>query len=246
MNMQISRKFFSISILLLTGLICSYLFLHSSFFNVQKIYISGLKIVSESEVINLSGLSPGCNIFEINEQLAAKAVEIHPMIKSAKIIRHLPGDIEIEVKEREVWAIVPYKDVFLCIDEEGICIDRLKYFSVLNYPVITIDSMPERVNLGQAVEPEGISEIKKVWDALSTENKEEVSDFHYINKSREIVIYTKRGTEIRFGSTERLDEKVSIFNQIFQIEKDFQEEGAEVLEYIDLRFKGQPVVKTRG
>jgi cell division protein FtsQ len=203
-----------------------------------------LKIVSENELINLSGLSPGANIFEINEQFYEKAVEIHPMVKSAKVIRHLPGEIEIKVEERKVWALIPHENVFLCIDEEGICIDRLKHYSLFDYPIITMDSMPERVNLGQAIDPEGIQEIRKIWNTISKESQAEISDFHYINASKEVVIYTKKGTQVWFGNSERLDQKVNVFNQVFQMENKFEEEGT-VLEYIDLRFSGQPVVKTR-
>lgn len=242
--MKISRKLISFITLLFTGLICSYLFLHSSFFNVEKIRFSGLKIVSESELISLSGLSPGGNIFRANEKLYEKAIEIHPMVKEAKLIRHLPREIEIQVTEREVWALVPYNGELLCIDEEGVCLDRLKTFSLLNYPVITIDKMPERINLGQAVEPQGIKSIKEIWDAVPEKNRGEISDFHYINKTKEIVIYTNKGTEVLFGDTARFDDKIMVFNQISEMEKRFEEEGT-VLEYIDLRFSGQPVVKTR-
>ena len=45
MNKTVSRKFFGISILILLVLVSLYLFLHSSFFNIEKITITGLKVV---------------------------------------------------------------------------------------------------------------------------------------------------------------------------------------------------------
>ena len=60
-----------------------------------------------------------------------------------------------------------------------------------------------------------------------------------------MIIYTVKGTEIRFGNADRFQEKVGQISQTFAIEADFAENGMEALEYIDLRFKGQPVVKTR-
>jgi len=33
--------------------------------------------------------------------------------------------------------------------------------------------------------------------------------------------------------------------QVFEIEAELDEKGTDVLEYVDLRFKGQPVLKTR-
>lgn len=246
MAKNISRKFFSISIFLFTALICFYLFLHSSFFSVESIYVTGSEKVTEKEIINLAGISLGTNIFKINDRLCMKAIEIHPLIKSAEMVRHLPREIEIQVAEREIWALIPYEDVVLCIDEEGVCIDKLAHSSFLNYPVITLEKIPGYVTLGQTVQSEGIPMIREIWDALPSESREEISDFYFSDKTREVIIYTEQGTEVRFGGLERLPEKVELFSGILQIEKDLQEKGREVLEYVDLRFEGQPVVKTSG
>ncbi|MEN6350666.1 MAG: FtsQ-type POTRA domain-containing protein [Syntrophomonas sp.] len=238
-------KIFSFFLLILVSLVSFYLFLHSAFFKVDKITITGLEKVSRDEVIRLSGLKTGVNIFEIDEQFIPRALLIHPMIKSAVIVRHIPREIEVRVVERKIWALVPYEDSLLCVDDEGVCIDKISTFSLQNYPFITMDTMPARVNLGQAVNAEAIGMIKKLWDALTPESRKEISDFHFINKSKEIVLYTSGGTEVRFGGLERLSEKVGFFNQVFKIEEDTKNDGTQVLEYIDLRFKGQPVVKTR-
>ncbi len=245
MNKAVSRKFFGISILILLVLVSLYLFLHSSFFNIEKITITGLKVVSEDEVLRLSGLSQGQNIFEINDEFVSKAIEIHPVIKKAVLLRHFPRQIEVEVQERKIWALLPYHDVLLCIDEDSICIDKLQKYSLIDYPLITMDDLPPRVNLGQAVEPEGVKMIKVIYDALSIKSRKAISDFHYINKSKEIVFYTQKGTEVNFGNLERLEEKTKFVEQVFEIEAELDEKGSDVLEYVDLRFKGQPVLKTR-
>jgi cell division protein FtsQ len=59
-----------------------------------------------------------------------------------------------------------------------------------------------------------------------------------------LIIYTAEGTEIRFGKKERLDEKLSVISQVFKLEQEFLEAGQDALVYVDVRYKGQPVVKT--
>ncbi len=226
-------------------MISVFLFLHSSFFNIEKISITGLETVTEDEVLALSGLSTGINIFELDKELLGKAIKIHPMVKNTTITRHLPGEIEVEVEERQIWALVPYDDLVLCIDDEGFCIDKKRNFFMEKYLIITMDNLPERINLGQLVEAEGINAIKSVWDEMDAKAREQISNFHYISGDKEILIYTREGTEVRFGKAERIQEKVNFLGQIFEIEKDLQEEGTDALEYVDMRFKGQPVVKTR-
>lgn len=239
-----SRKLFGYSILIIISLISFYLFLHSSFFNVDKIYITGLEKVSKDEITSLSGLSNGVNIFEINNSLSSRSIEIHPMVKSAKIIRHLPREIEVQVIERQIWSIIPYQEKFLCVDEEGICIDKLSTFPGTDVLFITMDTLPGRVNLGQAVEADGIKMIKEIWDKLPAKSRNRISDIHFVNKNNEIIMYTIKGTEVKFGNADRLEDKVAFFDQVIEIENDLDKKGLDVLEYIDLRFKGQPVVKT--
>ncbi|MDD3267809.1 MAG: FtsQ-type POTRA domain-containing protein [Syntrophomonadaceae bacterium] len=245
MSKKLRSKIFQFAILILIFFISVFLFMHSAFFEIDKITITGLEKLTKEEVLKLSELKTGVNIFRIDEQFMCRTVEIHPLIKSAKVIRHLPRTVEMQVEERKIWALVPYQDMFLCIDNEGICIDKINSFSFASYLIITLDTLPERVNIGQAVHAEGIGKIRQVWEALSPENRKKISDFHYISNNKEIVIYTARGTQVKFGKMERLAEKAEFFNQIFIMEDDLQKAGVEELEYVDLRFKGQPVVKTR-
>lgn len=238
-------RFFRISVFILLILVCAYLFLHSSFFAIDKIYVSGLHNVPQNEVIKLSGLSTGMNVFTINEKLSGQAIEIHPLIKSSIIIRHLPREIEIQVQERKIWALVPYQGSLLCVDEEGICIDKLNYFSLTDYPVVTMDTVPEHVTLGQVVDEAGIKLARDIWKSLDTKQQKEISQIHYQNQKKEILIYTNCGTEIRWGKADRMEEKVAFLGQMLDLEKDMQSKGNDALDYVDLRFKGQPVVKTR-
>lgn len=239
------RRFFRIAIFLLTFLICLYFFLHSSFFEIDKINVTGITMVSEQEVLEMSEIEIKQNLFEVNEQIASRSVELHPMVKKVEIIRHIPRTLEIKVTERVIWAVIPMREEFLIVDNEGVCIDKVSQFPNIGIPIITMEPDLDRVNLGQEVHPAGIHLIKKVWDGLSAQQRKSVSDFHYNADTGELLIYTTQGTEIKFGSDDRFKEKVALFDQVFELEQNFSENGAEVIEYVDIRFKGQPVVKTR-
>ncbi|SHG94323.1 cell division protein FtsQ [Thermosyntropha lipolytica DSM 11003] len=239
------RKVITACLLSIITLICLYLFLHSSFFNVERIYVTGNKEVSEEEILEIADIFPGINIFEVDNRLCSKAIELHPMIKKAQVIRHLPRSIEIRVEERTIWAVIPYNDVILCVDEEGVCIDRRPNFPAGDYPIITMEKMPAKINLGQAVQPAGMKMMYQIWSRLTPDMKRRLSDFHYINSKKEVVIYTSLGTEVKFGSDDRLEEKMELLEKVLKLEEEFNNKGNEAIEYVDLRFKGQPVVKTK-
>lgn len=238
------KRFFSFIILFFVLIIAIFLFLHSSFFNIDKIYATGFNQLNEEEIINLSGITRGQNIFTVDNKITAKMMKVHHLVKEAEVSRHLPRTIEIKVVEREIWAVVPYNNEFLCIDDEGIIIDRKITMDLSNFPLITFSKQPNNANIGQILQPEGVQLIKSTWLELDNNSKDNISDFHY-NDNGELMIYTKLGTEIRFGNEERLEEKINFISDIIKLEQDFERDGRELLEYIDLRYKGQPVVKTK-
>ncbi len=240
-----SRRFFMISILFFISLICVFLFLYSSFFYIDSITVNGIEKVSESEVLKLSEIKKGTNIFKLDNRLCARAIEVHPIIKSAQVTRHLPREIQISIVEREMWAVMPYNDVFLVLDPEGICIDKMVNFPAGNYCLITMDNCPEQVNLGHAVVSPGIEMVRKVYEVIPEEDLQNISEFHYDSIKEEIIIYTLKGTEIKFGNLDRMEEKTELIGQVFSMEIDLEENGTGILEYIDLRFTGQPVLKMK-
>lgn len=239
-----SRRFFRIAIFLLLVIICVYFFFHSSFFQVDTIEVTGNSTVSQQEIIDMARIESGIKLFEANEKLISQAVELHPMVKQAQLVRHLPRTLEIKVTERIMWAVVPGVDEFFVVDTEGVCINKLLQFPSTEVPVITIEPVPQQVIMGQALEPRGIDLIRKVWEGLSDRERDQVSDFNFTVAGQELTIYTLEGTEIKFGVDERLDEKLSALSQVFQLEQDFMKTGQEDLIYVDVRYKGQPVVKT--
>lgn len=240
-----AKKAGKMSLLLLLVMVCIYLFLHSSVFNISKVYVSGQKKVTSDEVKALAGVTPGENLFKIDGDLIEKSVEIHPVVKNAQMIRHLPHSVEIKIEERVSWAVVPYEDLFLLIDDEGHCLDKLNKLPDGNIPIITMEQMPARVNLGQAVNPEVIKMIKTVWKSIDAEGRAQISQFHYANTQKSLLIYTLEGTEVRYGNLERVEEKAANFTEALKIEASLQKEGKDQLEYVDLRFSGRPVVKTK-
>lgn len=240
-----ANKAGKISLLLLLIIVCIYLFMHSSIFDINKVNVSGQKEVTSDEVKALAGITPGENLFKINRDLIEKSVEIHPMVKSAQLIRHIPHTVEIKVEERASWAVVPYEDLFLLVDDEGHCLDKLNKLPDGNIPIITMEKMPARVNLGQTVNQEAIKIIKAVWKSIDAQDRSNISQFHYINSQKSLLIYTMEGTEVRYGKLERVEEKAAKFTEALTIEASLHNEGKDQLDYVDLRFSGQPVVKTR-
>jgi len=232
-------------LLILAALFSVHFILYNPFFGVTSIDVTGNERVSNKEIAARSGIIVGMNIFRIDTEASSQSMQAHPMVKQALILRHWDRTVTLKVAERQTWAIIPRGDTFLCIDEEGICFDNTNDLSPGDYPIITIENLPETIGLGQSLNSSATSLIKQIWSALTSEQRKNISEFHWADQSNSLNIYTVSGTEIRFGDIERLDEKLKFFDQIMEIEADMEAGGTEVLEYVDIRFKGEPIIKTK-
>lgn len=229
-------------LLLLSFLVASYFFLHSSYFLTERVYITGNQAVSSREILLLSGIQPGVNIFDIHSDEVAKAILVIPRIKSVDLTRHLPNEIEIHVVERQPWALVVHKKEFLVIDNESVCLEKTNGLKGYDLPLITLSKLPTRVKEGRALNASAVRTVEKIMSALPPYILTKISDYHCASDGQ-VFIYTTDGTEIRFGGSDRLQQKVSYISQAIAL-ANRDHPGSKLL-YIDLRYKGYPVIRFR-
>ncbi|MGE5371793.1 MAG: cell division protein FtsQ/DivIB [Solirubrobacterales bacterium] len=227
-------------LLFLSVLVALYFFLHSSLFLIQKVFVSGNRVVSANEILKLSGIRAGSNIFDMKGTAAAKAIMIIPRVKVAEVIRHLPNEVEITITERKPWAYVIHGSDLLVIDDEGVCIEKNMPLEKYDLPIITFEGTPARVKEGQRLNSKAVKTVRKLILALPRPIAAVISDYHCDAKGQ-VFFYTVDGTEVRFGGMERLPEKIRLLTNALNLKKP---DGSEQpLRYVDLRYKGLPVIR---
>ncbi len=96
-----------------------YFFIRSDFFTVTKIEVSGNRYYTKAQVVEISGLKTGYNLFEMKTLDAKDALLNDPYIRLAEIKKVPRGTIQINIEERLEYAAVPYGEEFILIDEDG-------------------------------------------------------------------------------------------------------------------------------
>ena len=97
-----------------------YYFLNSDFFAVRKFEVSGNQYYTPAQIIEMSGLQSGVNMFfETKTRPARNALLEDPYIRLAEIKRKPKDTIQIVIEERREYAAVPYGEQFVLIDREG-------------------------------------------------------------------------------------------------------------------------------
>lgn len=93
------KKCFILLILLISTL--TGLCLKHPYFNVKKIEVINNKNISKEEIIKLSRIYEGDNIFYINMDRTKRDILNNPYILKAEVKRKLPNKILIDISERE-------------------------------------------------------------------------------------------------------------------------------------------------
>jgi cell division protein FtsQ len=101
-------------------------FLNSPFFDIQSITVENNAYYTSEQIIAMTGLAPGENIFRVSMRAVRDRLLADPYILSVKMKRRLPGNLLVRVAEREEASFVSDRGEFLIIDENGLVLRRTK------------------------------------------------------------------------------------------------------------------------
>lgn len=151
-----------------------YFLLKSPIFYVTKIEVHGNQYYTPSQVIELSELETGKNLFfEIKTKPARDKLLETPYIKVAHIDRKPIGTIVITIEERPEFAAFPFGDEYAIIDNEGLVLrvsDKQPELPVL-----------EGMNIEELTEgsPLKIEQTYLLTDTLELLDKMEEADLYF-------------------------------------------------------------------
>lgn len=107
---------FIIFVLICAGL---YFTLHIDYFTVDGIIVAGNKEISDEEIIKLSEIKTGNNIFDVHPWFAQRRIKKNLYVETVNVNRKLPNKIEILVTERSGKAQFVMGKKFVITDNGG-------------------------------------------------------------------------------------------------------------------------------
>lgn len=109
----------------------------ASYLNITGISVVGAERVAEEDVIGLSGLKEGQNLFSFSKDQVVSSLKANAWIESASIDRKLPDKVVIEITERRP-AVFLKTDALYLMDARGIIFKRYSAEDEgLDLPVVT-------------------------------------------------------------------------------------------------------------
>ena len=244
---KIKKIKFIIKIVLLIGIIVgSIIFaMTSPMFNIKNIEVTNNNKVASDEIISLSNLKTGENIFRFRSSNAIKNIKENSYIENVKIKRKIPNIIQIEVEERVAKFSINIMEKYAYITSQGYILEIAE--TTENLPIIIGISTEEK-----NIEPwkrldnkdlEKLEDVLKIMDVVKENNlNDKVTSIDITDKNEYILYLQDELKKVYLGDSSSLSNKMLYVLAIIE-----QEKGKEGSIYVngDLNSKFQPYFREK-
>ncbi len=213
--------------------------LHSGFFGVESVRVENFSRLEQDEVIGLSDIRPGVNIFDLDLEMIGRKIEENPWVAKAEVRRVFPREVVIRLTERQPRAIINLGYLYY-VDGGGEIFKVLAAADRLDYPAITgLDRRALLENPGDSQRL--LREAMALLDELERRrvfNLKEVSEVH-LDPADGLRLHTvDGGVPVHLGFAD-------FSGKLTRLEKIYPElQGRlSVLKYIDLNVADRVIVK---
>ena len=196
-------------------LMLSFYILNTRIFIIRNIDVEGNYYLSKKNILTLSGIHTGTNIFAVDMDKHKGNLRRNPYIKDITIRRVLPNSIIIEVDERNEVAIIPYNGVYLHIDEDGYVMEVSKEYPDNKLPVLSGIKI-KNFYAGKYLD----TDKKAVYDkslvilkSLKDNNMDDLISEVRINGEK-ISLISAGGLIIDFNAEENIDYRLSFLKNV--------------------------------
>lgn len=220
-----------ILIVLIAIVIGGFYILSLPIWKIQEVVVSGANMLSAEEIRDLSGVPISDNLFFTSFARVRSNLSRISAIKQFHIYRIPPATVYIKIIERKPIAIVMLKDKSAVVDEEGCILNRNANLT-LNVPNMT--DLPVISGVGTA-EFSQVSELVVELSKLlgSRRIQLETGGAEKINLLLDDIL------RVKIGRDEDIKRKMEVFKALLKV---IEGRWTEV-EYVDVRFPDNPVVK---
>lgn len=198
----------------------------SGLFNICKIEIIGNAQVAQEEILELSKIKMGDNIFLCNKIQTQTNLETHPYILETKITRKLPDKIQIEITEKQKAYQIQVEGGYAYIDNQGYVLEisSIKIDKpILQGSVTTLENLIPGNRLNQD-DLERLNDVLKIMkNSQEIQMQDKITILNMENKNNYILTLQDLKKVIYLGDTSNLANKMLYIKAI--IEREVEKEG---------------------
>lgn len=231
-NLRFYLFLFLLALFIISGAGIYMFFMRSIY--VESITVAGNKRLKTEEVIAAAKLKKREPLFAVSGDELYSRLRTSPWIKEAYIRRNLTGKVEIMVQEAVPMAVLKTGDSQYLVDTDGVLLEKIKDGAVLFLPLIA--------DINPSTNSEAFSEAVKLVKTLqNAKNGFYEKDVEITGARPEEISMRIDGMSVKIG-VGNLEKKLDRFVFV----RDETKKRGVPIEYIDLRFANEVVVKPVG
>lgn len=213
----------------------AYLGISHSTFKVETFDIQGNRLISDEDIISLSGISIGDTLFQSDVDAAAKQIAMHVMIDDVDVRVRPFHKILIEVTEKNAVALFVDDERYFYVDEKGVVVAETDTPDK-NLPVLSGFEAPSFVSIGLEMNDPLLMTDLEIVAAMGDLFKDYQTEVCAVSESENNLIINN--VSVHLGSTSRLEEKMVTLDKILHT---MSVQKLESLDYIDVSIPDEPV-----
>lgn len=236
---------FQIFLTLIVFAVAAVVVLLGPLMRIDNVQVNDLQYMTRDQVVDIAGSPVGQNLLLYRTSQAEEELRYYPYVQDAKVTRHLPHWIEIDITEREPAGVLLNNGSYLQFSKDGVLLDNTKSLTNLSLPLITGFSMKDVPSPGeQFKDNERFDDILKIVNACSDELLTMIQEINIEDRDN-ILAYTSQGLEIRIGNVDDIETRMAALSDIMDqvILSGIVEEP---IEAIDIRYAKSPAIVLEG
>ncbi len=148
----------------------------SPVFNIKTISIQGNSHISTAEIISLSGVTIGENIFKIGKGRTKENIKQNAYIEKVTIHRNLPSDIQIIVTERVATFMIEKDNQYLYLNNQGYLLELSS--EKLELPILQgLETTVEQLTVGNRLCKEDLTKLETVLKIMNLAKENEMESY---------------------------------------------------------------------
>lgn len=237
-------RLFLLIFLLLLFLLGGYYFLSLPIWKIREIVVEGTQILSANEIKELCGISLTDNLFLTDFSRTRNNLSKISAIKSFQIYRIPPATILIKIVERKPLAVVILGKRSVIIGQDGYILNQNPNLT-LNIPNLSDLPVISGIDPAQVIEQSRINPTVTQLISEMILNFSNVFEAHRIQLElggmEKISFLLDDLLRVKIGRNENIKKKMEVFEALLPtISGNWPQ-----VEYIDVRYPSNPVIKYR-
>jgi len=206
----------------------------SSVFNIKEIVVVNNNKISSQEILNLSTLTTGVNMFKITNRTIREGIKTNAYIEDVVIKRNINGIVTLDIKERQATYMLKYLNEYVYINNQGYMLEISE--DVLQVPVIKgFSTTNEEIKAGNRLNTDDLQKLDDVIKIIETSKNTPlvniITEIDISNSSDYKLTITSENKTVRLGEMTNINIKLQMAGKVFEAESGkvgeiyFQDDG---------------------